>query len=303
MSVPAKNWLCLSRLLLDKGTRALQQLFERTFLIAAGHAYGPTIDNANFLAQCHTSLHLNSQQHLSLTGGKPSSQWDISFLAVLIGYGRVPFSGSQLRWRASVAERAALDILRDARNKLYAHLHATEVSVADYNAKLPSISAALQSLGVPHIDIMAVTLQPFDAALVEAHKKLLNDWCEQDKLLAQIASQQQHLEGMLQTVHANQATAAQNQHAANQILQQSMQQVSVQQQHAQQALQQLGAQGLAMQRQIADNTAVDYSFLPSAEEFAATFVSSPDHLRALQLLQSQPRPPAAGPSQPHIGDV
>ena len=180
------NGTRLSRLLVNKGTKALKQTFDK---------YHPpsqlqTVLNTKqaFLQTLRRRIINDDQWNLlySASGNPDSKEFDITLLSVLlrnICNLKPPATGwSTMPLETDRSEEANLLRIKLYRNKILAHAPSTEVSDSQFHDLWPKISKTLQDLGIQQAEIDELKtchLSPEEENYIE----ILKDWkLEEDKM-------------------------------------------------------------------------------------------------------------------------
>ena len=180
------NGTRISQLLVNKGTEALRQTFDK---------YNPpsqlqTVLNTKqaFLQTLKRRIINDDQWNLlyPASGNPDSKKFDITLLSVLlrnICNLKPPATGwSTMPLETDRSEEANLLRIKLYRNKILAHAPSTEVSESQFHDLWPKISQTLQDLGIPQPEIDELKtchLSPEE----ENYIKILGDWKLKDDAL------------------------------------------------------------------------------------------------------------------------
>ena len=193
------NFTRLSRLLVDKGTEALRNIFDGIHPPASL----PAVLNANktSLLRLKPRVINNSQWNLLYppSGDLPESKtFDVTLLTVLFrnicrfsktGWGVVPVDTDR-------STQANIVRIKSYRNEVYAHVTSTQVDNATFESLWQKISQALVELNIPQNDVDDLKICPL-APEEEILISVLEDWkLREEECIAQEEEVLKKLEGI-----------------------------------------------------------------------------------------------------------
>ena len=173
------NGTRLSRLLVDKGTEAMRQTFDKIHPPATLAAVLKSHQKQLLRLRYKFIKNLQWDLLYPVSGNPDSKNYDVTLLMILLrNICRLPSPATGWNTMPPVADRsveANITRIKLFRNEVYAHVSSTEVDDAQFENLWQSISQVLVDLGIPRHEINELKICPLSPE-EDMYVQQLRDW-------------------------------------------------------------------------------------------------------------------------------